>query len=250
MVENDETSGEGVCSVSGAPSMNNLAREIKRLHGKAIELHREGHTQPALKVLRRAMLAAPEDFRVVADFFTLSRIAGDSVKCSVWASRVLVHLPDHLPALREHGLKLLDHREWRVAARVWRRTLLCEPRKGNDWVSLARAALVSQGMDDCLMYLRWAQSTNPSSVSIGFALGSALFNARRFVEAEDQMRMVIEVAGDDPKTQFWMGRILHAQGRRVEAKQYLSNAAESGAEMARFTKMIEATVLASNFLNR
>lgn len=226
----------------------NSAQRLEQFHETAIRLHREGHSHQAISMLRRAVVANPENFRATTDFFTLSRTVRDTETINVWAARVLIVLPTHAPALRHLGRNVLDRREWRVATRILNRAILCNPGIGDDWVSLALAASSSRNIDDCLSYLNRAVCIAPTSVSVCFARGSALFNARRFAEAETQMKFVIDSGHDNPQVLFWMGRILHAQDRRAEAKIFLGQAAKSSAEIARWTRMIEATVLASDFV--
>jgi Flp pilus assembly protein TadD len=231
------------------PNPDSDGREPARFHRRAIQLHRDGDSGKAISMMRRAVVENPDNFRTTTDFYTLSRWARETVTIDVWTRRVLALLPTHAPALRHHARRLVGLGGPRAASRVLNRVLLCIPDNGNDWVSLATAATSTRSIDDCLRYLTRATCTAPASPSIRFALGCGLFNARRFVEAESQMKIVIDSGRDDPQVLFWMGRILHAQQRRAEARNFLARAAKTGAEMARLSRMIEATVLASDFVD-
>jgi tetratricopeptide (TPR) repeat protein len=248
MVESGTPSPGSGAPVSPTPNPGDVPTDIKQFHRLAIQAHREGDTRRAVELLRRAVVEGPEGFRATVDFHTLSRRLGDASTVDGWSSRVLVLLPTHAPALRDRGREFLDRRDWRRASRVWRQALICDPRQGNDWASLARAAASSQVLEDCLRYFGWASRIEPSNIPLRFARASALFNARRLGEAETLMRSVYESGRDDPKVLFWMGRILHAQGKRDEANPFLAAAAKTSTEMARWTQMIQATVLASDFV--
>jgi Flp pilus assembly protein TadD len=89
----------------------------------------------------------------------------------------------------------------------------------------------------------------PDHVPARYSLATTLFNAGRFAAAEAEIRRVLERAPADRNVHFWLGRILHAQGRRSEAAGPLKTAAAEGGDIARWCRLVEATVLPEDFDN-
>jgi Flp pilus assembly protein TadD len=66
--------------------------------------------------------------------------------------------------------------------------------------------------------LEKAKRREPSKASIREALGIAYFRIRRFAEAEQEFRAVLEISPVNDYAHFALGRCLEKQGRRVEAR--------------------------------
>ena len=65
--------------------------------------------------------------------------------------------------------------------------------------------------------LEKAKRREPAKASIREALGIAYFRIRRFAEAEDEFRAVLDLAPVDHYAHFALGRCLEKQGRPDEA---------------------------------
>ena len=65
--------------------------------------------------------------------------------------------------------------------------------------------------------LEKAKRREPEKASIREALGIAYFRIRRFAEAEQEFRVVLELAPVDHYAHFALGRCLEKQGRADEA---------------------------------
>jgi Flp pilus assembly protein TadD len=65
--------------------------------------------------------------------------------------------------------------------------------------------------------LEKAKRREPSKASIREALGIAYFRIRRFAEAEEEFRAVLEISPVDDYAHFALGRCLEKQGRPTEA---------------------------------
>lgn len=73
--------------------------------------------------------------------------------------------------------------------------------------------------------LRRASRLSPQSTSIREALGRALFQTRRYSEAAEEFRAVVEHAPTNDYALFCLGRSLQMLGRHAEARQPLALAA-------------------------
>jgi Flp pilus assembly protein TadD len=78
--------------------------------------------------------------------------------------------------------------------------------------------------------LRRASRLSPESTSIREALGRALFQARRYGEAADEFRAVVERAPTNDYALFCLGRSLQMLGRHAEARKPLALAATMNPE--------------------
>lgn len=65
--------------------------------------------------------------------------------------------------------------------------------------------------------LEKAKKREPDKASIREALGIAYFRIRRFAEAEQEFRTILELAPVDHYAHFALGRCLEKQGRPQEA---------------------------------
>ena len=65
--------------------------------------------------------------------------------------------------------------------------------------------------------LEKAKRREPAKASIREALGIAYFRIRRFAEAEQEFRTILELAPVDHYAHFALGRCLEKQGRPQEA---------------------------------
>jgi Flp pilus assembly protein TadD len=66
--------------------------------------------------------------------------------------------------------------------------------------------------------LEKAKRREPRKASIREALGIAYFRIRRFAEAEQEFRAVLEISPVDDYAHFALGRCLEKQGRPREAR--------------------------------
>jgi Flp pilus assembly protein TadD len=66
--------------------------------------------------------------------------------------------------------------------------------------------------------LEKAKRREPDKASIREALGIAYFRIRRFKEAEQEFRAMVELAPVDDYAHFALGRCLEKQGRQGEAR--------------------------------
>jgi Flp pilus assembly protein TadD len=73
--------------------------------------------------------------------------------------------------------------------------------------------------------LRRARDLDPGKDSIREALGRALFGARRYREAAEEFRAIVEHAPTDDYALFCLGRSLQLLGRHDEARHPLALAA-------------------------
>jgi Flp pilus assembly protein TadD len=67
-----------------------------------------------------------------------------------------------------------------------------------------------------------ARDLEPDKTSIREALGRALFGSRRYREAADEFRAVVEHAPTNDYALFCLGRSLQLQGRHAEARHPLA----------------------------
>jgi Flp pilus assembly protein TadD len=65
--------------------------------------------------------------------------------------------------------------------------------------------------------LEKAKKLEPDKASIREALGIAYFRLRRWVEAENEFRAVLELSPTDDYAHYALGRALEKQGRDAEA---------------------------------
>jgi Flp pilus assembly protein TadD len=68
--------------------------------------------------------------------------------------------------------------------------------------------------------LEKARRREPRKASIREALGIAYFRLRRYVEAEEEFRAVIDISPTEPYAHYALGRCLDNQGRMDEAQGY------------------------------
>jgi len=67
-----------------------------------------------------------------------------------------------------------------------------------------------------------ARDIEPDKASIREALGRALFGARRYREAAEEFRAIVERAPTNDFALFCLGRSLQLQGRHAEAREPLA----------------------------
>ncbi len=83
-------------------------------------------------------------------------------------------------------------------------------RQGRDHLAAGHAAQATVALEK-------AKKREPSKASIREALGIAYYRIRRFAEAEEEFRTILELAPVDHYAHFALGRCLEKQGRAGEA---------------------------------
>ena len=222
--------------------MNDKSNGASVLHRCAAEHDRAGQTEAAFSCICRALALSPDDAGIASDFLTLSRRRDPGPPRYDWVVRVLILNPVHVTALRMFAIRALNRQSWRQAAKYWSKVVVLNPGLFQDYRPLAEASLRVRDLEWVLRLLEKAVRGAPESVDLRFMLATLLFNASRFDASQVMLMSLIEKGISDPKLQFWMGRVLRAQGRHVEAELHLSKAAESGPELARSVNMVRATV--------
>ena len=84
-------------------------------------------------------------------------------------------------------------------------------RQGRDHLAAGMAAQATVALEK-------AKRREPDKASIREALGIAYFRIRRFKEAEQEFRAMVEIAPVDDYAHFALGRCLEKQGRGGEAR--------------------------------
>jgi tetratricopeptide (TPR) repeat protein len=88
--------------------------------------------------------------------------------------------------------------------------------------------------------LEKAKRREPEKTSIREALGIAYFRIRRFAEAEQEFRDILELQPVDHYAHFALGRCLEKQGRPQEAVSHYKMATFFRPQSAEYRKALEA----------
>lgn len=88
--------------------------------------------------------------------------------------------------------------------------------------------------------LEKAKRREPEKTSILEALGIAYFRIRRFAEAEQEFREILELRPVDHYAHFALGRCLEKQGRPAEAVPHYKMATFFRPQSAEYRKALEA----------
>jgi Flp pilus assembly protein TadD len=88
--------------------------------------------------------------------------------------------------------------------------------------------------------LEKAKRREPEKTSIREALGIAYFRIRRFAEAEQEFRDILELKPVDHYAHFALGRCLEKQGRPKEAVSHYKMAAFFRPQSQEYRKALEA----------
>jgi Flp pilus assembly protein TadD len=88
--------------------------------------------------------------------------------------------------------------------------------------------------------LEKAKRREPEKTSIREALGIAYFRIRRFAEAEQEFRVILELRPVDHYAHFALGRCLEKQGRPEEAVPHYKMATFFRPESRDYRKALEA----------
>jgi Flp pilus assembly protein TadD len=88
--------------------------------------------------------------------------------------------------------------------------------------------------------LEKAKRREPEKTSIREALGIAYFRIRRFAEAEQEFRVILELRPVDHYAHFALGRCLEKQGRPQEAVGHYRMAAFFRPQSQEYRKALEA----------
>lgn len=130
---------------------------------------------------------------------------------------------------------------------LWSKVIVLNPGPFQDYRPLGEASLRLRDVEWTLRFLERAVRGAPNSVDLRFMLATLLFNAHQFKADRVLLSGLMEEGVSGPKLSFWIGRVLRAEGCYGEAEPYLSNAAESGLELARLVDMVRATVSDETF---
>jgi Flp pilus assembly protein TadD len=88
--------------------------------------------------------------------------------------------------------------------------------------------------------LEKAKRREPEKTSIREALGIAYFRIRRFAEAEQEFRVILELRPVDHYAHFALGRCLEKQGRPEEAVPHYKMATFFRPQSQEYRKALEA----------
>jgi Flp pilus assembly protein TadD len=89
--------------------------------------------------------------------------------------------------------------------------------------------------------LEKAKRLEPRKASIREALGIAYFRLRRWREAEEEFRAVLEISPTDHYAHYALGRALEKQGRASEANGHYKLASSMEPASRRYAARIRAT---------
>jgi Flp pilus assembly protein TadD len=99
---------------------------------------------------------------------------------------------------------------------------------------------LSKGMPaQATVPLEKAKRREPDKASIREALGIAYFRLRRWSEAEDEFRAVLELSPTDHYAHYALGRTLEQQGRDQEANGHYKLASSLRPESKRYASRIK-----------
>ena len=104
-----------------------------------------------------------------------------------------------------------------------------------DLFQLGRSHLRNGMPAQATVPLEKAKRNEPTSRSIREALGIAYFRIRRWSEAEEEFRKVLELSPVNDYAHYALGRCLEKQGRNVEANTHykLASSLQPGSEQYR-----------------
>lgn len=94
-----------------------------------------------------------------------------------------------------------------------------------DWFRRGSALLEQGNSAAAAELLAWAVAAEPEAASIREAYARALFDARRFVDAEREFRALVSLAPDDDYARFGLGMALWRLRQFPEAAEHLAMAA-------------------------
>ena len=222
------------------------ARDSRWFHRLATEAYRAGRVGAARVAIRRSVLLGPEMFRAAADHLVIHGEEISKPARQKWDDRLLILNGAYPASLRRRARGFLETRDFRRAIDAWRRTILVEPRTPGDLISLTVAVSRVGSLSSCMKCFAWAHVLGPNNAATLFSWATALFNTREFGRAEKLMRRVLASGTPDPKVHLWMGRIVHAQGRRGDAVRHLDAATRADPSLERPARMVLRTVLPSD----
>ena len=106
--------------------------------------------------------------------------------------------------------------------------------KGRDHLEHGRAAQATVSLEK-------AKKREPRKASIREALGIAYFRLRRWREAEEEFRAVLELSPTDHYAHYALGRALEKQGRASEANGHYKLASSMEPASRRYAARIRET---------
>lgn len=116
-----------------------------------------------------------------------------------------------------------------------------------DWYHRGRTLLEQGNAAAAAELLAWAARAEPDAASIREAWARALFDARRFPEAEREFRVLVDLVPDDDYARFGLGLALWRLRQFPEAAEHLAMAVvmrPDRAEYARALAQVRATIAA------
>jgi Flp pilus assembly protein TadD len=87
--------------------------------------------------------------------------------------------------------------------------------------------------------LEKAKRREPDKASIREALGIAYFRIRRYAEAEQEFRTILELAPTDDYAHYALGRCLEKQGKDTEANGHYKLASSLRPDSKRYSSRIK-----------
>lgn len=116
-----------------------------------------------------------------------------------------------------------------------------------DWYRRGRALLEQGNAAAAAELLAWAARAEPGAASIREAWARALFDSRRFAEAEREFRVLVDLVPDDDYARFGLGLALWRLRMFPEAAEHLAMATvmrPDRTEYARALGQVRATIAA------
>ena len=147
------------------------------------------------------------------------------------ACRRALELDPNLPeAHASRGLIAMNYDwHWTLAEREFRRALALDPNDAltNDWYAEYLMAVGRAGLS--VGQIDKARELDPFSAIINTDAGKMLYFARRYDEAEIQLKETIQMYPDFPLAHYWLGHLYATQKRCDEAvHEFKKNAEETG----------------------
>jgi tetratricopeptide (TPR) repeat protein len=106
-------------------------------------------------------------------------------------------------------------------------------RRGMDLLGRGSPAAAAQ-------VLQRASTAEPTSRSVREALARAQFDARRYAEAADNFRVIVEASPSDDYAHFGLGLALARTGDHAAAAEYLALAAAMRPDVAHYTEALRS----------
>lgn len=194
-------------------------------------LLRDGHLEPAIEHLKRAVQRIPTNVDVHLDLLEAYRQKRDfpSAFAQLRELRLLLE-PTEPRLIYQEGLLQADLGNLSVAIERLRAALQASPRLAGAREQLA-AVMVEDGRHaEALEMLSALAQEQPAAFNVAYLRSLALGKLRRFVEAESEARRALELSPGEPDGYLLLGGILAEAGKREEAIRHFRRARELAPE--------------------